>query len=179
MFKGRNKPTREFIKSNSVFDKKTGCWDWSVHRQTGGYGQFRYNNHNLLAHRASYAVFSSLYSMSEENEEIRFMKAMEAIRGSLVMHSCDNPSCVNPDHLGLGTNMDNSRDAARKGRLYFQQPHANFWFTRKTRVKKLTDDDVRAIRASREPLAVLSKRFKVSMGNISLIRRGRRKQLVA
>lgn len=168
MFKKPNRLTRELIKSNSVVDETTGCWIWTGHIQTSGYGQFRYRNKNLLAHRASYSIFKDI-----DHDEIF---DLNDINGMLVCHSCDNPGCVRPDHLSTGTHQDNTDDARSKGRLHVQ--NTDFAFTRRSRVQKLTDADVLAIYGSKEPLKDLSERYRTSMCNISYIRNGKRKQLV-
>jgi hypothetical protein len=77
-----------------------GCWLWMAHRNPWGYGRFHYTrNKPILAHRAAWRIFRG-----------------EIPPGLLVCHSCDNPACVKPDHLWLGTNLDNQRDSKRKGR---------------------------------------------------------------
>ena len=77
--------------------------------------------------------------------------------GSLVLHSCDNPSCVNPDHLFLGNQSDNIRDMVSKGRYVGQ--------------RRLSVEQVREIRLSFDGQRVLAKRFGISQSQISRVRR--------
>lgn len=67
-----------------------------------GYGQLGYNGRSEKHHRVIYAITNNL--------------TMDDIRGKVVMHTCDNPSCVNPAHLTLGSVLENNRDAWAKGR---------------------------------------------------------------
>ncbi len=80
----------------------TGCWVWQASKIGGGYGKFKCKKltKSRYAHRVSYIMHKG-----------------EIPEGQVVMHTCDNPSCVNPDHLSLGTQKDNMLDASRKGRL--------------------------------------------------------------
>lgn len=75
------------------------CWTWSAYRNTRGYGMFGLCCRPILAHRFSYAIANGPFDNS-----------------LLVCHHCDNPSCVNPKHLFLGTFLDNVRDRDAKGR---------------------------------------------------------------
>lgn len=77
------------------------CWLWTGGRSGKGYGQF-YLSHGqpVGAHRFSWSIHN----------------AQPVPTGMQVMHSCDNPSCVNPEHLSVGTCADNLRDCAAKGR---------------------------------------------------------------
>lgn len=80
-------------------NKTDGCWLWTASTRSG-YGAIKYNNKVEGAHRISYILYKG-----EIND------------GLFVCHTCDNPSCVNPDHLFLGSNSDNMKDAFDKGRL--------------------------------------------------------------
>ena len=79
------------------------CWEWQGHCNRDGYGQIREggrDSRRLRAHRVSW-VFYHGRSIPD---------------GMIVMHLCDTPSCVNPQHLQLGTPADNTRDMMQKGR---------------------------------------------------------------
>ena len=75
------------------------CWEWQAAKHRQGYGIFKFDNKIQLAHRISWLLANT-----------------EIPQGMVVMHKCDNPSCVNPDHLCLGTQKDNIRDMRTKGR---------------------------------------------------------------
>ncbi|MDO9580401.1 MAG: HNH endonuclease signature motif containing protein [Bacteroidales bacterium] len=77
-----------------------GCWLWLGAKDSDGYGSIKIGNHRgTHAHRIAYAL-----------------KVGHIPTGLSVLHSCDNPSCVRPDHLFLGTQLDNVNDMAKKGR---------------------------------------------------------------
>lgn len=78
------------------------CWPFLGARTTKGYGCYRFDGRQQMAHRVSYQLTRG---------------AIPA--GLLICHTCDNPPCVNPAHLFLGSYADNNRDASRKGRAAF------------------------------------------------------------
>lgn len=88
-----------FIKK-TIEDPQTKCWEWQGHKKKSGYGQFKFQGQQWLAHR--WAVF--------------FYRPESFKVAPCVCHSCDNPSCVNPDHLFIGTYSDNAIDRESKGR---------------------------------------------------------------
>lgn len=84
---------------HTMRDASCGCWVWVGCTDADGYGIIRHNGTNVRAHRASYQIHKG-----------------ETPSHLAVCHSCDNPCCVNPDHLFLGDETDNNRDAVTKGR---------------------------------------------------------------
>lgn len=88
---------------DKVFYSPDGCWYWTGALSNKGYARIAFNGKNSLASRLSFRLFNG------------------DIPGKLfVMHTCDNPMCVNPNHLVLGTQDDNMKDMVKKGR--FQKP---------------------------------------------------------
>ena len=80
---------------------KTGCWNWTAGRFHSGYGYFGVAEwKEKRAHRVSYRLHHG-----------------EIPEGKVICHTCDNPGCVNPEHLWLGTQKENMQDAKQKGRV--------------------------------------------------------------
>jgi hypothetical protein len=82
-----------------LVNNMTGCWEWVGYKTAAGYGRFMYKRKAIRAHRFSYQYHKG------KNPE-----------GYEICHHCDNTSCVNPEHLFLGTAKDNARDRDQKGR---------------------------------------------------------------
>jgi HNH endonuclease len=96
------------------------CWDWNGTIATNGYGRVFANNKWIGAHRV---VWEFVYGKIPD--------------GLYVLHRCDNRRCCNPNHLFLGTHLDNVRDATLKGRLGgARQWGRDHWNGRKTHCKR-------------------------------------------
>jgi len=128
-----------------VFNLETECIEWQGSRDSSGYGTISISGKNVKAHR----------------EALR--RSGVEVNGYLVLHSCDNPSCVNVDHLRVGTAQDNADDMTSRGR------QARGW--RNAR-RKLSDADVDAIRLSDAGAGALARTYGVSRQHIYKIRSG-------
>ena len=79
-------------------EKGDGCWLWKGTPSNRGYGRFSINNRDFQSHRVSLEHFKGV-----------------ATAGMLILHRCDTPLCVNPDHLYLGSHEENMRDMVERG----------------------------------------------------------------
>ena len=122
------------IKNN--IERVGDCWEWQGVLNEKGYGRISVGaNNNIRAHRASYEAF------------------VGPIGRLLVCHECDNPKCVNPDHLFLGTPKRNSEDMAEKGRSTRGERNAQ---------ARLTASDAQAIRADLRSPHEVAREYGVS-----------------
>lgn len=132
-----------------------GCWPWIGRRMSSGYGEVHRFGVRTGAHRVSW--------------ELHFGPIPA---GMLVCHHCDNSLCVNPDHLFLGTNKDNSQDMKAKSRGRGGAPY----YGERNYNAKLTASQVSAIRsryaAGGETLRSLAGEYGVSNGTIGKITKG-------
>jgi hypothetical protein len=140
------------------FDKSDGCWNWNAGKLKKGYGYFGIKQdgerHSITAHRLMY-----------------LLKYGTIPDGMQVCHHCDNPSCVNPGHLFLGTQLDNIRDCWNKGRANPGHPRGEICGN-----SKLTWDQARVIRARLllgEKCRWLAAEYNVSHQNILAIDHGK------
>lgn len=146
----------EKVNKNGEFCERLGsnCWEWMGAKDKKGYGRFNaeVNGRNLsLAHHFSWILV---------NGDIPI--------GFQILYHCDNPSCVNPSHLFLGTNSDNVIDKMAKGRWGggISKGEQNGW-------SKLTEEEVIGIREEfaqgNISKSELGRKFKVSKVQISNI----------
>jgi hypothetical protein len=121
-------------------EKTDGCWVWTGYRDPSGYGRLSIKNIPVLAHRFSYQLHCHEITSDQH-----------------LLHTCDNPRCVNPSHLMIGTQADNNKDMFAKGRgrpaVHLGTDHG---------MSKLTEAQVLEIRASKEPPQVIANRLGVS-----------------
>ena len=139
---------------------KTICWLFDGRRNKAGYGLVPIRN---ARGKRSYTT------ASRDVLEARIGRRLE--RHEYACHHCDNPPCINPDHLYVGNAKSNARDMlVRKRRTKKPRPH--------TRFRKLTDEQVRAIRADDRMAHIVAHEMGVAEGTVYNIRAGRRKALV-
>lgn len=123
------KPTKKTL-FETLFEHVTktecGCWEWNRNRSSQGYGLVRMKGVSVGAHCAAWIK----HNQSQIPD------------GMVVMHLCDNPPCINPLHLSLGTYKDNTRDCAKKNRRASQKGESN-------PSSKLTSESVKEIRKMR------------------------------
>lgn len=138
------------------------CWEWIGSRKEHGYGQFG------LYRRRAEEIGIELHSTGAHviSYVLRYGNFQP---GLFVCHSCDNPPCVNPDHLFVGTPRDNTRDAQAKGRF----PVAEMRVPRRVgRQPRLSAAAVVAIRAAQESRREIAARFGISETHVGRIKNG-------
>lgn len=133
-------------------EPNSGCWLWDAGCTKKGYGSFRTGIKKQSAHRFSYELFRG-----DIPEDLH------------VLHKCDTRCCVNPDHLFLGTNLDNVRDMYRKGRNRLLLGDLN-GATKLDRNQVLEVRDLRKKGLSERKIA---EKFNVSRGSVNAILSGR------
>lgn len=134
----------------SKVEKSEDCWEWTGPKNNKGYGKFYFDGGGVYAHRFSLALDGAYVP-----------------NGLCVCHHCDNPLCVRPDHLWVGTQKENLQDMTNKGR---RKPRSHIG-ERNPNVK-LTEADVSVIKGSLIPQVKLAKLFGVTRQLISEICRG-------
>lgn len=141
--------TAHFWRKVDKTSSPSGCWLWTGNKHPRGYGTIMLARHTYRAHRYAYLITYG-----------------ELPEGMEVCHRCDNPPCVNPNHLFLGTHQDNMDDMKAKGRLPYRKGAASGR-------AKLTEDQVRDIRSRYVHkygcLAALSREFGVTPEAIAYV----------
>lgn len=157
---------------------ETPCWVWTGSRSSRGYGHAYVDRVGFRAHRLAFILSGG-----------------EVGEGTEVCHACDNPPCVRPDHLWIGTHTDNMRDAASKGRLVHVRGDAHWSRTQPERLMRgdmhtskrhpekllrgtdhplasVDDATVIHIWTSADPAVTISVRYGVSRNVVQHIRAG-------
>lgn len=148
---------QERFESKIMPEPMSGCWLWTgclLGKNNNGYGYFSINNKPRVAHRVSYQIYIG-----------------EIPDGLLVCHTCDQRSCVNPQHLFLGTYADNANDMISKGRNTKIRARGE-----SASNSKLTNTEVLKIRelhGSGVKVRDISNMFSVTKENINAIIRGK------
>jgi len=137
--------------------KKTdGCWVW-FGRRVRNYGFFYIKGRNLRAHRVSWVIHFG-----------------QIPDGMYVCHHCDNPPCVNPKHLFLGTQSDNIRDAVKKKRIVspWANGKARGELSPRSKLKDAQVHEMRRLISKGVPYRTIGRQFNVSATTVLRVKKG-------
>jgi hypothetical protein len=136
---------------------ETGCWNWTGYLDPEGYGRVNWTDRSdVLVHRWAWRLWRG------------------GLYGLHVLHRCDNRACFNPDHLYLGTQAENARDAIERGEMTPPDWRARRNTARGERhgFAKLTEAQARAILTDPRPAARVAPEYGVCAETIRRIRAG-------
>lgn len=140
----QNRPPVEVV-FRKWFKETEGCWEWQGAKDKNGYGAFSYARKMTRAH-----VMALI------------LDGRPPPKGMYACHHCDNPSCVRPSHLFVGSPQDNVDDMVLKGRVARGENRTN---------TKLKEKDVISIRAMNGSNSQIAKMFGITPSNVSMIQR--------
>lgn len=134
-------------------EPNSGCWLWTASVRPNGYGQLGVQYDGVqkveLAHRVSYLLKHGPRSLDD---------------GSHVLHSCDTPCCVNPDHLRKGTHQENMQEKVEKGRVPYGENAGG---------AKLSAEQVMRIMNDSRPCYIIAPDYGVTDSVVAAIKSGR------
>lgn len=136
---------------SAYVQKCTGCWEWQGFRDTNGYGRLNIKNVPVLAHRVAWEIFRGTITPEQH-----------------VLHRCDNPRCVRPEHLFLGDQAANNADKIAKKRQRYGVSRGEAHGC-----SKLISEQVKAIRAAAGTVSAIAREFHVSRTQVRDIRERR------
>ena len=136
----------QFFADRVTVNPQTGCHEWRLNLNCGGYGTLKHKQKRWSAHRFAWAY---------KNGKIP--------DGKIVCHHCDNRKCINPEHLFLGTTQDNVNDKMQKNRFKPSRGESNGY-------AKLSGQAVAAIRKDPRPQRRIAQEYGISQANVSLIK---------
>lgn len=138
--------------------QSSGCWSWTGGKTSSGYGTVSRDRATRLAHRMAWELAIGPIPV-----------------GKAVLHRCDNPPCINPSHLFLGTLSDNTQDMIRKGRHVFTMHPERHPHGEKHPLAKLTCSEARQIADLRGLMSAreIAAAYGVSQGSVTSIFAGR------
>lgn len=139
-------PASRLVESIEI-DKTTRCWNWTGARQEKGYGLISIDGKHEKAHRVAFQLMVG-----------------EIPDGMMVCHRCDNPSCINPFHLFLGSGSDNANDAVLKGRMAALAGE-------QVQSARLTEAEVVMIRSDPRSQSEIAAAYQISQTTVSAIKR--------
>ncbi|MBX3502783.1 MAG: HNH endonuclease [Alphaproteobacteria bacterium] len=137
---------RDILAENSIPEPNSGCHLWLGYAPGFGHGRIKYRGKMIYAHRAAWLCRHG------------------DIAAPCVLHRCDVPGCVNPDHLFLGTRSDNDRDMRTKGRQSGGRGQ-------KVWTAKLDEAAVYAIRADLRSRRIIAAEFRIDRSVVDRIKR--------
>ena len=135
---------RLYLEQRIEVDPESGCWLWIGPISDKGYAIVNWKGRKYRGHRVTCALHGKPLPNDKNG-----------------CHTCDNTRCVNPEHIFEGTQVENMRDAAEKGRTSRGTKRYN---------SKITEDAVRAIRVSTEPHTVEAMKYGIDESTVRAIR---------
>lgn len=152
---------RVYLRMVTRYNIQGECHEFAGVRNNQGYGLISFNT--AKNRRTTMAAHRFIY----------WQATKEDITDRVIMHLCDNPSCININHLQAGSYQDNTIDMIAKDRQ-----NKDYRFTKRRRIRRLSDEQVYMIRAMQAPIATIAKAFSVSQSYVSKLKNGKAKQSI-